>query len=317
MSRHTRLSGIPLGGSQQGNRDVQAKRIVFEHGLELRLGNGKWTIWNSATSQTASFDSPALAIEQLRPLRPVLVTESRGYSGDATFLLRSGGGGIFGLAVSNLTQRLLDTHTIYPVHHTAYLVGAAGYHCQQLAEHYARLADGFSRIAAIPGGFGLSEAANFGGEPEPYFEFDAFLGVARRAYDSSRYLLWHRFGKGKGSVPRSLPALLRASSSIPTALHSRLVASWTAFGSLLTEYRDCIHHYVPIDFGLSTASMRRHSCGAWLTTVRIPDNPQARSKNLFTFGLNRDALTYAWELTEEVLEVAVEIADATVPKTGA
>jgi hypothetical protein len=51
--------------------------------------------------------------------------------------------------------------------------------------------------------------------------------------------------------------------------------------------------------------------------LRIPDNPQARSKELFTFALNRDALTYAWALVDEILDVAIEVADTTVPRGSA
>jgi hypothetical protein len=296
---------------------MQTKRFVFEHGLEIRACDGRWTIYNSDRAQSTSFESSALAIAQLRPLRPVLLTESRNYGSDMTWLLRPGSGRLFAADLSDLTNRPISADTFYAVHHLAYLIEAAGYHCQQLAEHYARLADRFAQIRAIPGADSTADVANFSYDSKPYFEFDALLGVARRAYDSSRYLLWPRFGKGKGSLPRSLPVLLKASSSIPAALHDRLDASWTRFGTLLTDYRDCVHHYVPVDFGLSTAFMRRHSSGAWLTMLRIPDNPQARSKELFTFALNRDALTYAWALVDEILDVAIEVADTTVPRGSA
>ena len=295
---------------------MQTCRYVFEHGIELRAGVGAWLISNASPDQQVSFDSPSHAIEHLHPMRPLLLTERRSYGGDVTWLLRCDGRQLFAEGISTLMQRQLDGSTLYPVHHLAYLLGAFGYHCQKLAELYVQLAARYCQITQIPGHPNDGDVAYFSHEAEPYFEFDALLGVARRAYDSTRYLLWPRFGSGKGSVPRSLEALLKSSSHVPSALHSRLLASWTRFGVLLTDYRDCINHYVPVDFGLASVFMRRHSSGAWTTMVRIPDNPRVRSKNQFTFTLNRDALTYAWELDDEVLALAIDVADATVPRMG-
>jgi hypothetical protein len=103
-------------------------------------------------------------------------------------------------------------------------------------------------------------------------------------------------------------------SGIPQHLHEQLRASWETYGVLLTHYRDCIHHYVPVDFGLASAFMRRHPSHAWTTTMRIPDNPETRSKKQFSFALGRDALTYAWEISDEVLGVTMATVAAAIPR---
>ena len=72
--------------------------------------------------------------------------------------------------------------------------------------------------------------------------------------------------------------------------------SWERWGVLLTSYRDCVHHYVPLDFGLTTISVHDEGHGVWSASARIPDNPEARSKKNFKFQRGRDALTYGWQV---------------------
>ena len=129
-----------------------------------------------------------------------------------------------------------------------------------------------------------------------------------------RYILWRRFGNAEHPTPRSLEVLLKNRYEIPEQLYRQLKTSWETHGTLLTHYRNCIHHYVPIDYALASASMRRCSLGIWTTTIPIPDNPETRSKKKFTYDLNRDALTYAWELSNEILDVVLVTADAVLPR---
>jgi hypothetical protein len=62
----------------------------------------------------------------------------------------------------------------------------------------------------------------------------------------------------------------------------------------LTDYRDCIIHNAPIDFGLGTGSMQKLDGGVWSVLMRIPDNPEVKSRAAFTFAKGLDALTYGW-----------------------
>ena len=83
-----------------------------------------------------------------------------------------------------------------------------------------------------------------------------------------------------------------------------LEESWQVYGERLTDYRDCIIHYTPIDFGMSTANMHKLDDGIWSVMMRIPDNPETKSKSAFTFAKGLDALTYGWELSNEIVRVA-------------
>ncbi len=285
-------------------------RAVFEQGVEVRHAGDAWKVSSGPHTAKTSFVSLPEAVARLAPLRPLLLTDQRNYGGDLTLLLRCDGKDYFGTNVSDLLQCPLDGQSFYPFYHLAYLLGAVGYHCEKLAELYTSIAIRYWEMTQIPGFSSDSDVGTFGYQTEPYYEFEALIGAARRSIDSTRYLLWNRFGLAKGSTPRSLEALLKSRSHIPSELHDQLTASWQQVGVPLTQYRDCIHHYVPVDFGMASAVMRRHPSSAWTTMIRIPDNPAARSKARFTFALNLDALTYAWELADEVLRLALTVKQA-------
>jgi hypothetical protein len=182
-----------------------------------------------------------------------------------------------------------------------YLTGAMVYHCQRLAQLYVEIARIYTHIA---GRTGTSETtAVFAWQVEPYYEFDSMMAAARRTYDSMRFVLWPRFGHARAPMPRSLSALLDARTTMPEQLRIALADSWQRVGTRVTAYRDCAHHYVPVDFH-QAAFMRRHGCGCWYTTMRIPDNPEARSTTKFNFSGGLDALTFAWETADEVVRIA-------------
>jgi hypothetical protein len=50
--------------------------------------------------------------------------------------------------------------------------------------------------------------------------------------------------------------------------------------------------------------------GVWAARLLIPDNPETPSKKKFEYHSKLDALTYAWELTTETVEVANAIVDS-------
>ena len=156
----------------------------------------------------------------------------------------------------------------------------------------------------------LDDGANFTGQREPYYEFDALLAAARRAYDSCRYVLWNRFGPSGANIKRSLKEALPFCTKLDPAVHGDLQHSWDTCGSLLTSYRDCIQHYVPIDPAFLSVTLQQELPGIWTAWARIPDNPDDRSKNRFTFKKQLDALTYGWETANEALRVLEVVIDA-------
>jgi len=279
-------------------------RIVHEFGLEAMREPDGWTVSSAEPSARHVFASPA-AVAAALGRSPCLVTKRFENGLEASLLLRADGLTPFGLGVTMLSSGDLRPDSLYHAHHIAYLVGAVAYHCEQLAEVYARIcrqAVSFS----FPGE--SADRAIYGHQTEPYFEFDAGITAARRAYDVSRHLLWLRFG-GTGATPSSFSKALPACTGLPDTLRLRLERSWTDFGKRITNYRDCIQHYVPIDFALSAAVMEKVA-GCWSVRIRIPDNPEVRSKRQFSYVGNRDALAYCRAVAEELLTVMTLVIDS-------
>jgi hypothetical protein len=290
---------------------------VFQGGIELNHSNDRWVASSGVPPDKVVYPSLQDAASELSPLQIVLVTERRSRGGELTHLLRSDGNTIFGVSLSDLTNRSLPGDSIDPVHNLAYLVGAVSYHCQRMAQLYVQITSTFAKLAQIPGQPCTGDIAMFGFQPEPYFEFEALVSAARRSFDSLRVLLWRRFGVNSGSMPRSLQKLLEVELPLPETLRDRLNSSWQEVGARLTDYRDCIHHYVPVDYDFASARMQRLPSGVWTTRILIPDNPEARSKAKFVFAHEIDALEYSYEVANELLELALEVTNATLPRNAA
>ena len=153
-------------------------------------------------------------------------------------------------------------------------------------------------------------AFTFQDQSEPYYEFDALITVARRTYDALRYILWPVFGPGGGHTPSNFPKTLDSCCGLPENLQDVMSNSWSTHGVKLTAYRDCIQHYVPVSFGIDTALVERVAGDTWSVLLRIPDNPETKSQRNFVFALRLDALTYGWELANELISIAAELVAA-------
>lgn len=121
-------------------------------------------------------------------------------------------------------------------------------------------------------------------------------------------IIWHVFGP-RCDAPNSFEDALEGCNKLPSTLKERLIESWTRFGERINDYRNCVEHYVPLHQGFPSANMSRLEKGIWSTTLLIPDNPEGRSQKNFQFYSKIDALTYGWELTNEITEVTYLIVD--------
>lgn len=188
-----------------------------------------------------------------------------------------------------------------------YTVGATIYHCKNLARIYSRIS---GTAADRNSDFNLnSDMLHLSGESDAYFEFDAVITSARRTYESLRHVLWSQFGP-RGHTPSNFEKTLAACRNLPAPLRDTLVHSWSTHGTKLKEYRDCIQHYAPVTFGYETAVTRPLKNGLWSVQIRIPDNPSSKSKPQFRFLLGLDALTYAWEVTNELVYIVNAIGNS-------
>ncbi len=283
-------------------------KAVFERGIQLRLECDGWIVPDTFFSAETFLEAQAL----FRPLRPLFITSQFENGKCLNRLLRFDSTHYFDLAVSGLMNWSISYPKLYPVYHLEYLLSAIGYHCQRIAELYVQIVEKYSQIYKVSGENETANGSLFQNQSEPYFEFDSLLGACMRTYDSLRYILWPEFGKG--NLPRSFKSLLNSQNELPEPLHLRLNASWEKFGKTLKDYRDCIHHYVPVDFAMASAVMHKDSKYGWTTFIRIPDNPDVRSKEKFIYSLNRDVLTYSWELADEILDLTTTVVETVLPR---
>jgi hypothetical protein len=104
--------------------------------------------------------------------------------------------------------------------------------------------------------------------------------------------------------------LLGRLKTCPKQLAAGLGSSWTDVGEKLKDYRDCTQHHVSMDLGGTIVTMKCLGDGVWRAWARIPDNPETKSKKKFTYAAGHDALTYGWEVANEVLSLASAVVDA-------
>jgi hypothetical protein len=283
-------------------------RVIYEHGITARVIDSDWHIINIGGGRTEKIAHPGIIAKRYN-VRPVVVTQSEG---NIDILLRTAVQDPFGIKIADWEQRAHNTSDLKldKIFNTSYLLQATEYHCKQLALLYSVACDRMRKTSDIPGSsLANNDKVVLYGEGETYFEFDALITTVRRTYDSCRYLLWQFFG-AESTIPSSFYRTLENCHGLPVELKEKLNESWSMHGKEITAYRDCIQHYVPIDFGNSTLIMRKLDNGAWSTHALIPDNPSAKSRFKFVYARERDALTYGWEAANEVLEIATSIIES-------
>ena len=141
-------------------------------------------------------------------------------------------------------------------------------------------------------------------DPRIYFEVDAFLGDARRVYDSISKVLWkHYVGRPKGRW-RSIRALVESETDlalIPAEYAELLKQSWDKIGEELTAYRDFVMHTAPLA-GEGATWMNRYD-GRWGATVGLPTDPTVKSAEVFdnVQGDGIDALGYCYGIAAHLI----------------
>jgi hypothetical protein len=131
------------------------------------------------------------------------------------------------------------------------------------------------------------------GDPRVFYEIDAFLVAARRVYESIRKILWKHYrnprAAGRWSSIRSV--LKSSNHRIPASFAAELHQSWNAFGNRITAYRDCVAHYDPLTTGNTTCWVDWYG-NRWGVSVKLPANPERKSRVAFDFASGPEALSY-------------------------
>src|SRR5258705_2977663 len=131
-----------------------------------------------------------------------------------------------------------------------YCVLATLYHMNRLVDNYVRITQQFERLfpnrTARPGNTA---------DPRVFYEIDAFLGAARRVYESLIRVLWKHYYPGAPDRWSSIRIAVDSIDKVPPLFAAELRQSWTTFGVKLADYRDCVTHYVPLTNGSTTCWM--------------------------------------------------------------
>lgn len=284
---------------------MRTTRLIFEKGFELRRDENRF--WFLVPSRDAQVCISPSTITREYGVRPIAWAEQHP-SGKELITLYSPTGEQCANPF-DLLEMAPDASMLLAFRSLRYVLGAACYHCCQLAQRYSETWCAFHSSPARSKS--ESDIANFiqlGFQEEGYYEFDALVTSVLRSYDAMRFVIWPAFG-GKGGRTSDNPRknfqkTLNHCEGLPVSLESRLNHSWSVFGAKAKEYRDFIQHRFPLDRGYAQARMGRMKGGVWSVVMLIPDNPEDHSPNKFTYNSETDMLTYGWELTNEILEVA-------------
>ena len=119
-----------------------------------------------------------------------------------------------------------------------------------------------------------------------------------------RPFIWHIFEGRRDNLPMSFDRTIKSCVRLPEDLRERLHHSWATHGQKLKKYRDCIQPYFPLFAFAPNAHVTRLENNVISVSFWIPDNPEVRSQRNLSFGSRLDALSYGWELANEVVDLA-------------
>lgn len=302
----------------------ETRKLILERGIEINKNeDGKWYIGspNNLINPDLFISKyklrPIICVYEIRPdfeqsmLLPYTKQYSLSFDAKKILDIRHS------LLITGQGEKLFEKANVFSdMKNIEYITGAAIYHCKSLAYQYTHIIHEDTKFSAIVKK--KYDNYQFGNQEKTYYEFDALITVARRMYDTTRFILWKIFGEGEGLVdmPDSFKKLFeKCKSNMPEQLSMHLLNSWHKFGEKIQDYRDCILHFVPIGFNNSTAVMTEIEDNIWFTSLLIPDNPEVVKENTETHDNLRytkkiDALTYSWEITTEIIDIALEIVNS-------
>lgn len=303
-------------------------RIIYEKGVEIcRQPDGHWYYPSADGEDRFVNEISPTGVHATFGLKPIVLEAVAGSHHSTTLLLPSvesideilmaEGPALFTLPpdhwfdirIEDLFRKMVEVEiNITTAETVAYILRSVSHHCQRLAEDYSHIRRDFSAIERPPSER-KTDKVLFSANYSPWFEFDALVTAVRRAYDSTRYILWSAFGNN-GGCPNSFARTYTRCHQLPSYLKEKLDTSWNKHGVKITDYRDNVQHYANMDFGMGSVEMVLINDFLWGTNVLLPDNPEAQSRKKFQYKKRVDAITYGWEIACEVLDVASGIVAA-------
>lgn len=143
-------------------------------------------------------------------------------------------------------------------------------------------------------------------DPNIFYEIDAFLMSARRIFDAISKVVWKHYYPCEGNRWDSIRKMLKKMDKIPEPFADTIKNSWDKTGINLRDYRDCITHYVPLTAGLETCWMERFD-GLWGVNIKLPANPETKSRKSFDFINGPEALSYCHRIAVEMIDLCEKL----------
>ena len=185
----------------------------------------------------------------------------------------------------------------YEEYDLRYCVLATLYHMNRLIDLYVWNTQLFERLHPL----GTAIRGNIG-DPRVFYEIDAFLGAARRVYESIVKVLWKHYYSGTSGRWSSIRSAINSLDKVPPPLSTELQQSWNTIGEKLADYRNCVAHYDPLTDGNTTCWMDWYG-NRWGMTVKLPANPNKKSRKAFDFKSGPEALSYCHSVVSHLVEL--------------
>lgn len=253
--------------------------IYFERGIAAeRTATRSWRYLSSVPLLEVS--SPTL-VQRDYGVRPVVA-------------IGLAGGSRYEVLMPSRSGRLLDIYRseLSLPRSVSFAMGAMIYHIKALARWASDACTDFARRWDLD-----SESRAVCSVEDPYFEFESLVSSIVQGFEYMTVPLWKRYGTAE-RPPRSFTRAFERATQIPADMRKRLQRSYDTTYKRAKAYRDCIHHNV--DMGSSSwAMMERRDPSVWTVLIRVPDNPEAKSKNAFRFDADLDALTLGWDYVSD------------------
>ncbi len=115
--------------------------------------------------------------------------------------------------------------------------------------------------------------------------------------DACSMLVWREPKAKPGNLPDVLHKVMTTADPDMRLLIAPVEEIWYEVGVRLTQYRDCsaAHHPITSLGGSSRAFL--NEADIWEMRMELPDNPDVKSVELFTFEQEIDLLDFCWRTT--------------------
>lgn len=185
----------------------------------------------------------------------------------------------------------------YQEYDLRYCVLAALYHMNRLVDLYVRITQLFERLHSP----GTAISGNTS-DPQMFYEIDAFLTAGRRVYEALIKVLWKHYYPGTPGRWDSVRDAVKSLDNVPPLFADELRESWSTVGEKLADYRNCVAHFDPLTNGSTTCWIAWYGNRSGMT-VKLPANPNRKSRKAFDFDSGPEALSYCHSVANHLVKL--------------